>query len=94
MQELLPSLIQIVNQPLRPVAQHLFNPQEKAILATVVAVLVAYALTFDLGQRMQPSVLEGASSTGSNLPALTPAVHSLCSFPVSSLLLCHLQICD
>ena len=82
MQEILPSLLQVVNQPLRPVAQHLFTPHEKKMLTLVVATLVAYALTFDLGQQQPYGVPEGAGASASGLTPLTPAVHTLCSFPV------------
>ena len=84
MQEVLPSLMHVVSQPVRPVAQHLFTPQEKANLASMVAVLVAYALTIDLGQHGQPALLEGTCFAAPHLTPLAPAVHSLCSFPVSS----------
>lgn len=83
MQEILPSLLQVVNQPLRPVAQHLFTPQEKKMLALVVATLVAYALTFDLAQQQPYSLPSGAGASACGLTPLTPAVHTLCSFPVS-----------
>lgn len=73
----------MVNQPLRPVAQHLFTPQEKKMLALVVATLVAYALTFDLGQQQPYGMPEGAGASACGLTPLTPAVHTLCSFPVS-----------
>lgn len=83
MQEILPSLLQVVNQPLRPVAQHLFTPQEKKTLTLVVATLVAYALTFDLAQQPPYSLPSGAGASACGLTPLTPAVHTLCSFPVS-----------
>lgn len=83
MQEILPSLLQVVNQPLRPVAQHLFTPQEKKMLTLVVATLVAYALTFDLAQQQPYSLPNGAGASACGLTPLTPAVHTLCSFPVS-----------
>ena len=81
-QEILPSLLQVVNQPLRPVAQHLFTPQEKKMLTLVVATLVAYALTFDLGQQQPCGLPDGAGASACGLTPLTPAVHTLCSFPV------------
>ena len=85
-QEVLPSLLQVVNQPLRPVAQHLFTPQEKQTLAVVVATLVAYALTFDLTQQQQYGMPDGAGALASGQTPLAPAVHTLCSFPVSLIL--------
>lgn len=81
--------MQVVNQPLRPVALHLFTTQEKATLALLVATLVAYSLTFDLGQH-QTAVPELAGPSASALTRMTPAVHSLCSFPVSSPLVANL----
>lgn len=82
-QEILPSLLQVVNQPLRPVAQHLFTPQEKKMLTSVVATLVAYALTFDMGQQQPYGFSDGAGTSACGLTPLMPAVHTLCSFPVS-----------
>lgn len=82
-QDILPSLLRVVNQPLRPVAQHLFTPQEKATLALVVATLVAYALTFDLAQQGLTALQDSAGSSGSALTPMAPAVHTLCAFPVS-----------
>lgn len=83
LQEILPSLLQVVNQPLRPVAQHLFTPHEQKMLALVVATLVAYALTFDLGQQQPYGMPGGAGASACGLTPLAPPVHTLCSFPVS-----------
>ncbi|KAL0056127.1 hypothetical protein WJX82_007993 [Trebouxia sp. C0006] len=80
-QEILPALLGVVNQPLRPVAQHLFTPQEKTTLALVVATLVAYALTFDLGQQGLTAGQDVAGPAASALTPMAPAVHSLCAFP-------------
>ena len=75
--EVLPSLMQVLQQPLRPVALHLFSPQEKALLAALVATLVAYAITYDVAQAGQLLV-----PGGTQLTPLVPAVHTLCAFPV------------
>ena len=83
LQEVLPSLVQVVNQPLRPVAQHLFTPQEKITLAFVVATLVGYALTFDLGQN-QPMFPEASRPAASAHTPMSPPVHTLSTFPVST----------
>jgi len=83
LQEILPALLGVVNQPLRPVAQHLFTPQEKTTLALVVATLVAYALTFDLGQQGLTAGQDVAGPPASALTPMAPAVHTLCAFPVS-----------
>ena len=88
-QEILPSLLQVVKQPLRAVAQHLFTPQEKKSLALVVANLVAYALTFDLGQQQQYGMPEDAKAFASGVTPLTPAVHTLCTYPVRHYALPH-----
>ncbi|DBA73642.1 TPA: hypothetical protein ACH3X2_009627 [Trebouxia sp. C0005] len=80
-QEILPALLGVVNQPLRPVAQHLFTPQEKITLALMVATLVAYALTFDLGQQGLTAGQDVAGPPASALTPMAPAVHTLCAFP-------------
>lgn len=71
--------MQVLHQPLRPVALHLFSPQEKVLLAGLVATLVAYAITYDVAQAGQPLMPGGAIS---QLTPLVPAVHTLCAFPV------------
>lgn len=53
------------------------------MLALVVATLVAYALTFDLGQQQPYGMPDGAGASACGLTPLTPPVHTLCSFPVS-----------
>lgn len=79
MQEVLPSLMQVLHRPLRPVTLHLFSPQEKDTLAALVSTLVAYAVTFDVTQTAHP-LMPGSSAH--QLTPLVPAIHTLCAFPV------------
>lgn len=79
MQEVLPSLMQVLHRPLRPVALHLFSPQEKAVLVALVETLVAYAVTYDVGQSAHP-LMPGSSAQLAT--PLVPAIHTLCAFPV------------
>ena len=71
--------MQVLHQPLRPVALHLFSPHEKAALAGLVATLVAYAITYDVAQANHPLMPGGATP---HLTPLVPAVHTFCAFPV------------
>ena len=78
--------MQVLHRPLRPVALHLFSAQEKGVLATLVATLVAYAVTYDVAQSNHP-LMPGSSSSSHQLTPLLPAIHTLCAFPVQHQLL-------
>ncbi|KAK9809883.1 hypothetical protein WJX72_001010 [[Myrmecia] bisecta] len=71
-QEVLPALMLVLAQPLRPVATHLFTGEERALMAGLVGVMIAYAFTFAFG-----SVAGEAEEATIQL---TPAIHQFTAF--------------
>ena len=73
MQEIIPSLIRVLQQPIRAVAVNLFTRAEKRALASSVSTLLSYGISFDTSST--------EASTDGGL-ALKPEIHTLCHFEV------------
>ena len=71
-QEIIPSLIRVLQQPIRAVAVNLFTRAEKRALASSVSTLLSYGISFDTSSTE-------ASTDGL---ALKPEIHTLCHFEV------------
>jgi len=70
--ELLPAILSVVQPSLRPVNTQLFSPKEKAELANVVSVHIAYNLTYQQERDLE---------TGQYVYKMDPDVESVVCFP-------------
>ena len=84
LQEVLPFLVAALDCHVRPVAPNLFSQQEKAAVAGLVGLLIAYSLTFMLDAAAEAELRQLPPSCAGRAVPLQPAVHRLCLFPVSS----------
>ena len=84
LQEVLPFLVAALDCQVRPVAPNLFSQQEKAAVAGLVGLLIAYSLTFMLDAAAETELKQLPPSCAGRAVPVHPAVHRLCLFPVSS----------
>ena len=83
LQEVLPFLVATLDCQVRPVAPNMFTQQEKAAVAGLVGVLIAYSLTFMLDTAAEAELGQLPPSCAGRAVPVHPAVHRLCLFPVS-----------
>lgn len=83
--------MRLVNRAVRPVAPHLFTPDERAAMADMVDLLLAHGLTLSLGTEKPPHMQQQQQHVPQpDLPEtnpLSPPVHTLVLFKVRPALL-------
>ena len=87
-QEVLPALLPVLAPRLRPVAERLLNPEERASLATATDTMLAYGVRFDQRVCRVPAAAAGGVAAGmggrahvTHVP-LNPPVDRMCAFQV------------
>ena len=90
-QEVLPALLPVLAPRLRPVAERLLNPEERASLATATDTMLAYGVRFDQRVCRVPAAAAGGAAAGmggrahvTHVP-LDPPVDRMCAFQVGIL---------
>ena len=81
-QDVLPALLHALAPQIRPLAERLLQPDERAALADVTDSMLAYGLQYDAPSALAPVFGQQAPAPVTNLP-LKPAIDRLCAYQVS-----------